>query len=186
MRMNRSIVGLVAAALGAVITVSHAEAAPVTWDLDNVAFADGGTATGSFVFDASTDTYTAWSITTTATTDAAADGGYPLNGATYTYNTVTGASSDYYLNPYGLDVRTANSADNLALNFASMLTGAGGTIALRSGSESENFGFESRSIASGSVSAVPLPAGLPMFGSALLALAGLGSVAARREAVVRG
>jgi hypothetical protein len=54
----------------------------VTWDLSGVVFNDGGTASGSFVFDASTDTYESWSITTTATTNSSADGGNALIAAT--------------------------------------------------------------------------------------------------------
>jgi hypothetical protein len=41
-----------------------AHAAPVTWTLDNVVFDDGATATGSFVYDRDTNTYSAISITT--------------------------------------------------------------------------------------------------------------------------
>ncbi len=160
------------------LTSQAAQAAAVTWTLDNVIFYDGGTASGSFTFDAATNTYTAWSITTTATTNAAADGGYPLNGATYTTNTLTGASSSSYLNPYGLTVKTAGGADSLSLVFNSVLTGAGGTIALKTGSENAGFGFESRSLESGSVSAVPLPGALPMF---VAGLGILGLVRGRRR-----
>jgi hypothetical protein len=41
-----------------------AHAAPVTWTLDNVVFDDGATATGSFVYDRDTNTYSTISITT--------------------------------------------------------------------------------------------------------------------------
>lgn len=161
---------------------SHsAQAAPVTWTLDDVIFYDGGTASGNFTFDAATNTYTAWSITTTATTNAAADGGYPLNGATYTTNNLTGASSSSYLNPYGVTVKTGGGADSLSLVFNSVLTGAGGTIKIKTGSEYAGFGFESRSLESGSVSAVPLPGALPMFAAGL---GMLGLVRGRRR--VRG
>lgn len=37
-------------------------AAPVTWTLSNVVFADGGTATGSFVYDASSNTVVSYTI----------------------------------------------------------------------------------------------------------------------------
>ena len=59
------VVGLCALAVICVLSGSAA-AAPVTWTLDGVAFDDGGTASGSFVYDAATNTYSAISITTTA------------------------------------------------------------------------------------------------------------------------
>jgi hypothetical protein len=37
-------------------------ATPLTWTLQNVTFSDGGTATGSFVYDASTETVVSYSI----------------------------------------------------------------------------------------------------------------------------
>lgn len=50
-------------------------ASPVFWDLVGVTFDDGGTATGSFAFDASTGLYSAINITTTH--------GSTLNGKSY-------------------------------------------------------------------------------------------------------
>src|SRR3954453_13212771 len=38
-------------------------AAPVLWTLSGVTFADGGTASGSFVYDATTNTYSAINVT---------------------------------------------------------------------------------------------------------------------------
>jgi hypothetical protein len=43
-----------------------ASAGPITWNLVGVTFVDGGTATGSFVFDADTGTYSSIDIVTTA------------------------------------------------------------------------------------------------------------------------
>jgi hypothetical protein len=42
-----------------------ANAVPVVWTLDDVVFNDGGTASGSFTFDADTNTYSAITIATT-------------------------------------------------------------------------------------------------------------------------
>jgi hypothetical protein len=164
---------------------SSSQAALVTYDLTNVVFNDGGTATGSFTFNTTTDTYTSWSITTTATTNLAANGYLGLNGAYYSTNTLTNASQDYYLNPYGVDFVNA-AGDNLSLLFTSPLTTPGATtIALGNihsgdGAESENDGFRSRTITGGSISAVPLPASLPMFGLAVLGLAAFGLRKARK------
>ena len=41
-------------------------AVPVVWTLNGVTFDDGGTASGSFTYDAGTDTYSAISMSTTA------------------------------------------------------------------------------------------------------------------------
>jgi hypothetical protein len=54
-----------------------AYATPVTWTLQGIAFADGGTASGSFVFNASIDAYGSINIVTTA--------GSKLSGATYAF-----------------------------------------------------------------------------------------------------
>lgn len=54
-----------------------ASADGITWDLVGVTFSDGGTASGSFVYDATTNTYSDIDITTTA--------GSAFGGATYTF-----------------------------------------------------------------------------------------------------
>ena len=45
-------------AASTLVIAASANAAPVTWTLQNWVFDDGGTASGSFDFDASTNTYT--------------------------------------------------------------------------------------------------------------------------------
>ncbi|MEP7354005.1 MAG: hypothetical protein ABI824_12310, partial [Acidobacteriota bacterium] len=42
-------------------------AAPITWYLQGVTFADGGTASGSFVYDATTNVYSGVNVSVTAT-----------------------------------------------------------------------------------------------------------------------
>jgi hypothetical protein len=54
-----------------------ASAVPVTWTLHEVVFQDGATASGSFTYDADTNTYSAVNITTTT--------GPIRTGATYTF-----------------------------------------------------------------------------------------------------
>ena len=63
MKMKRVTMAAVAVAL---VTAAPAIALadPVTWRLSNVTFDDGGTASGSFVFDATTYTYSEINITT--------------------------------------------------------------------------------------------------------------------------
>ena len=52
--------------LGALLFALPAHANPITWHLDGVAFDDGGTANGSFVYDADTNIYSDVSVVTTA------------------------------------------------------------------------------------------------------------------------
>ncbi|HUP04955.1 MAG TPA: putative Ig domain-containing protein, partial [Bryobacteraceae bacterium] len=86
-------------------------AAQVKWTLHSVTFADGGTATGSFVYDADSNTYSSVNITTTS--------GTAFAGAAYTQVTA-GTSSTLVVTP-----PTLNS---VFLTFVfSPLTDAGGT-----------------------------------------------------------
>ena len=54
------------------IGLGSAQATPITWDLSNVAFADGTTVTGSFVFDADTNLFGVLTITTSGGTSVPA------------------------------------------------------------------------------------------------------------------
>ena len=72
--MRKMLTALIFTALA---TAADAEAAPILWTLNQVAFDDGGTASGSFVFDTETSVYSLIDITTTA-------GSTLLSGATYT------------------------------------------------------------------------------------------------------
>jgi PEP-CTERM motif len=100
-----------------------ATADSVTWTLTNLTFADGATATGSFVYDASTNTVTSIDITTST--------GTTLEGAIYT-------ALDPGYGPYSFDmafVTTAGLSDYTgtpALEFQSLgdvpLTNAGGVV----------------------------------------------------------
>lgn len=74
--MSRLVLALLALGVATGDSVSHARATPLTWSLEGVQFSDGGTATGSFAFDADTATYGAIDVTTTTGTDFA--------GASYT------------------------------------------------------------------------------------------------------
>ncbi len=159
------------------IVFGSAHAAPLTWTLSGVSFIDGATASGSFVFDAGTRTYLSWDIVTTATVDPGANGGLSnsMNGKSYSTNSLSNASSDYYLNPSSLAVQDA-LGNKFGFVYASPLTDAGGVVALKPGPTMgyEINGFRSRNITAGSVvatSAVPEPA------SYALTLFGLGVIA---------
>lgn len=60
---------LAGATLLALAVATPAAAAPVLWTLSDVVFHDGGTASGSFVYDADLNAYSSIDITTTAGTE---------------------------------------------------------------------------------------------------------------------
>jgi len=158
------------------VTVAGAgQASITTWDLSGVAFDDGGTASGDFTFNTATDSFVTWSITTTATTLPEVDNFFTLNGFTYTDgNTASNG------NALSVNFHTTSDSNNLDLIFAGLLTGGQTTIVL-SGSEGES--GNTRLISSGEiveVSNAPLPGTLPLFITALAALAGFRWMQLRR------
>ena len=62
--------------LGMLLVAAAANAQPVTWYIQGVTFSDGGTASGSFNYDAATNSYSQVHITTTP-------GSVRATGATY-------------------------------------------------------------------------------------------------------
>ncbi|MCK6371416.1 MAG: VPLPA-CTERM sorting domain-containing protein [Gammaproteobacteria bacterium] len=173
--MHRFIIGFLGSLL---MGLSSAIAAPVQWTLKNVLFDDGGTASGTFVYDATLNVYSNFNITTTA--------GGSFGGATYT---------NYLNSPFGptLNFITAAGTSSdlgiggtwIGLSFSSGLSNAGGVVSLAGGQESicttnPPPGFFCggagnatllRSVVSGAVSAVvPVPAAVWLFGGALGAL----------------
>ena len=121
--MTNRLLGTIAlAALTVLVGASNAYASPVTWTLENVAFADGGTASGSFTYNATTNFYSAINISTTAT-----DG---LPATVFQYKSIFGTA------PSVAVFVDSNSADltgfhDLTFRFTSNLTDAGGTIPLQ-------------------------------------------------------
>lgn len=175
--------------LVAAVIAGAAHAVPVVWTLNHVSFVDGATASGSFSYDAATQIYTAWNITTTPTVNPAAIGFTSLPGAAYTTNGYTNASTSSYLNASSFGVRNLPGPGVLqfGLVFASPLTGAGGTVALKTvggGFESTASGFASRPVVAGvgSVSASPVPEPA----SAALLLAGGAALLWRRRSASGG
>lgn len=146
----------------ALLFVAGANAAPVgppvTYLLDGT-FSDGGTLTGSFTFQADNcspacSTYTDIVLTTTSGTEFA--------GFTYTpENQNTG----------GTFISAAASPLTLTINFAESLWSGSSVIAISSGQEYSSATKGQRTIVSGTLTAVPLPAAVWLLASAL---AGLG------------
>jgi hypothetical protein len=143
-----------------------ANAAPVTWTVNSLMFDDGGTGSGTFSYDADTNTYSNIDILTTA--------GTASTGAPY-MSVIDFAPNDAdYLTVMVVPLAGTHS---LELSFAASLTNAGGIIAIEGvgeslcGQECMYPAVRLRDITSGQISAVPVPAAVWLFGSAL---AGLG------------
>ncbi|MDP6436812.1 MAG: hypothetical protein QF803_01515 [Gammaproteobacteria bacterium] len=103
------------------LTVGSAHAIPRAWILEDVVFDDGTTATGSFVYDADTDTLSDISI---VTQNGLANDGSPLTAQTYTQlYSGTPVSDPVILNQAG---NTGTDDTYLVLSFAAPLTNNGG------------------------------------------------------------
>jgi hypothetical protein len=163
-------------ALGVILlfVAGSANAIPVVWNLNDVTFDDGGIATGVFTYDADGNAFSSVAITT--------------SGGTY-----FGASQLFtLLNPDvssdGIGLFLSADADPMVgtrafnFNLDTWMTNVGGTIAVATAPPP--LAFETacardpctvfnhgRVVTSGTISAVPVPAAVWLFGSAL---AGLG------------
>lgn len=157
-----------------------AHATPITWTLAGVTFDDGGTAAGSFVFDADTSSYTDVDITTTA---GFASPGTQFDTADLSSGILGNSSEDRLL------LHDIFTNFILAFEFASPLTNAGGAIEIATlglsyeGAElfntfNECFGpfcgglAPTRAVTDGRIASatVPAPLTLGLFGLGLLGL----------------
>lgn len=169
-------------------SLGAASAAPVTWYLQDFVFGDGGTASGSFVFDASTGSYSDIMITTTdGTTRSGEVYGAPnpssSGNATVMIALTTGAGD-------------LTGVPQLAIEWSAALTDLGGIVA----ADIAGFTFEAqcavancasvqgpiRFLSSGFItsdlSQIPAPAALPLF---LAGVAGLGAARRRKKMAAR-
>jgi hypothetical protein len=155
---------------------SHqAEASLVQWTLSGVTFNDGGTASGSFDYDADIQAVSGFDVTTTAGTALPGDHYLDLHGDQPPYPPSGFAVLDI------LDPANLTGSPFIALNFGSPLSNAGGVIPLVHGISEGfclnvdcSFGDYRRSIAAGAVvgvdAAVPEPATLSLLAIAVAAL----------------
>jgi hypothetical protein len=149
---------------GTLFSAQTASASPILWNLVGVTFGDGGTASGSFAYDAVTNTYSSINITTTT--------GSRVAGATYL---VLDPALVSFLDAVNLIVvPNAGPYDHstplLFLAFNPPLTVSGGTVSFITGLSSVegtcsdpgcgalNFqGTPFRLVSAGSVSVAPVP-----------------------------
>jgi hypothetical protein len=104
-----------------------AAATPLLWNLSGVTFSDGGTASGSFTFDAATGIVSSWSISVVGGTNALLP--------SFTYNPATSQDSPCSTTNFCFDTNTINAATQIGdtyrdfgLETFSPLTDAGGTL----------------------------------------------------------
>jgi hypothetical protein len=141
-------------------------ATPVEWSIDALVFDDGGTGSGTFTYDADTNTYSNIDILTTAGTES--DGAPYMSVIDFAPN-----DSDFL----AVMVYPLEGSHSLELSFATSLTNGGGIITIDGlgeslcGQECMYPALRLRDISSGQISAVPVPAAAWLLGSAL---AGLG------------
>jgi PEP-CTERM motif-containing protein len=160
--------------LFSVAPILSAQAATLTWVLQNVMFADGGTATGSFGYDADTNNFSAINITTSVNAGLGTTYGVPTGVGTSTlFDTVTAFP--------------VTGESRLIFELAAAMTNLGGTIAINL------FGIfldvellctepscttltTHRFLTQGAITAspVPLPAALPLFAAGLGAMGFMG------------
>ena len=121
------------------------------WTLQGVTFFDGATASGSFVYDAITNQYTAINIATTS-------GSFP--GATFTFLGTKIAPTATEVHFYSSNAADLTNSHFLYLKFASPLTAAGGNVQLALPSQEDVCGdalctsqAHAREVAAGVVSA---------------------------------
>jgi hypothetical protein len=119
---SRSLLVAVGIGLSVLGFSQPASATPLTWNLVGVTFDDGGTATGSFVFDATTGIFSAISIVTSPD---------PALGRGATYGIPTGLGSATFFDT--ITSFPPAGKDRLLFDLLAPMTNAGGLIGINLG-----------------------------------------------------
>ncbi len=150
-------------ALAALLSLSTmtVQAATVEWTLNNVAFMDGSTATGSFTFDVDTNTYDGTNVSVSCAAICAPQ--FTTINVIYMNGDATGTN----WKGSGAGTGIWNEV-RFNVGYESMLSNSGGEITLSNGGI-VSAGGSSSLWSGGSISAspVPVPAAAWLFGSAL-------------------
>ncbi len=153
-----------------------AGASPILWNLSGVTLADGGVATGSFMFDADTSLYSSVDITTS---------GGSIAGTTY-LDVVTGPAVGSFILAAAPVASYGIGTQSFLIQYSSALTDAGGTAPITTGAEGPCQDSQcdvidvDRFVTAGAVTtnAVPEPSSVGLFALGL-GLLGLGLVRGR-------
>jgi len=179
MRFPKARPGLLALAL--LCGASLASAAPVTWRLSGVTFDDGKSASGSFSYDAGTDTLLSYSISVQegalpAFTYTDGSAGNTCTKIAHGNDQSGGCNTNYA--PNELFLGASDGSQFLDLYFKSALTDAGGTVGLLTSGNFQSYeiamtdDYYSRVVTGGSVTTVPEPASLALLGIAFSGMFG--------------
>lgn len=154
--------------------------AGVVWTLDNVRFDDDTVATGSFDYDAGTDTYTSW--------DIRVQSGVFLPAYEYLPGVDLGFVGQHSATMVDFVAFTPGTGRYIRLAFASPLTSSGGIVPLVTDTLAVEHSFECdnctqvRFIVSGDVTSAPEPA---TFGALPMAMLVMGALYRRRRGALR-
>jgi len=156
-----------------------AQAAPVTWTINNAAMNDGGVVTGSFDYDAVTDVMSNVNIVSTTYNDSFLINSSNIDSGGYCSIEVCGLHAVGWV----ASTESPNIIRDFGFYLDAPLTNAGGSIAINTLYDvrynNVTFDLDERNLlypTTATITAVPIPAAVWLFGSAL---AGMGWIRRR-------
>ncbi|MGI9309169.1 MAG: VPLPA-CTERM sorting domain-containing protein [Gammaproteobacteria bacterium] len=153
-----------------------AHSATLTWTFNDVVFGDGTTLSGSFDYDADSNIMSNVSVITQANAVLGVEFDW-LEPTTHTAGIISGIEIVLTPTPYYNSVVCADTtcSVDLGIFIENPLSNAGGTVNISNGSElsqssAPHWGTRARGWSGGTLTAVPVPAAVWLFGSALTGL----------------